>query len=246
MPKFPCRTALAGVLCLVALPVLADFQTLDGTVAYRARIALPPEAMVEVRLVDISRADAPSITLGAVTVRPGGQVPIPWRLTYDDAMIAPGHRFAVQAEITLKDETLFRTTRVFSALGEGDPDKVDVVVEMMPQAVPAPLAGTSWIATEVPGATLDGARPAQVRFGPEGQVSGTSGCNRFTGAFETGQGGLKLGPLASTRMACIGDLDAQERAVFQALGNVAGYEVEGDMLILRDASGATVMRLTRG
>ena len=68
MPKFACRTALAGVLCLVALPVLADFQTLDGTVAYRARIALPPEAMVAVRLVDISRADAPSITLGAVTV----------------------------------------------------------------------------------------------------------------------------------------------------------------------------------
>ena len=73
MPKFPCRTALAGVLCLVALPVLADFQTLDGTVAYRARIALPPEAMVAVRLVDISRADAPSITLGAVVPDEGAR-----------------------------------------------------------------------------------------------------------------------------------------------------------------------------
>ncbi len=93
---------------------------------------------------------------------------------------------------------------------------------------------------------LDGARPAQVRFGPDGQVSGTSGCNRFTGAFETGQGGLKLGPLARRRMACTRALDEQERAVFQVLGTVAGYEVAGDILMLRDASGATVMRLTRG
>lgn len=42
-----------------------DFGTVMGTVAYLPRIALPPNAIVEVSLVDISRADAPAITLSA-------------------------------------------------------------------------------------------------------------------------------------------------------------------------------------
>lgn len=41
-----------------------------------------------------------------------------------------------------------------------------------------------------------------VVFGPEGQVSGRSGCNRFTGSYELSGEGLSFGRLAVTRMAC--------------------------------------------
>lgn len=55
-----------------------------GTVTYRPRIALPPNAVVEVSLVDVSRADAPAITLAGQSIVTGGrQVPIPssWSTT---------------------------------------------------------------------------------------------------------------------------------------------------------------------
>jgi copper homeostasis protein (lipoprotein) len=41
--------------------------TLEGTAAYRERIALPPDAVFEAVLLDVSRADAPASVLGRAT-----------------------------------------------------------------------------------------------------------------------------------------------------------------------------------
>ena len=60
--------------------------TLSGTVAYRERIALPPDAVLTVRLLDVSRADAASVTLGETRVETDGrQVPLPFTVRYDGA-----------------------------------------------------------------------------------------------------------------------------------------------------------------
>ena len=40
-----------------------------GSVTYRERIALPPTAVVTVRLVDVSRADAPSVLIAEQVIR---------------------------------------------------------------------------------------------------------------------------------------------------------------------------------
>ena len=50
---------LVAVACAVSTPVWAG--TLEGTAAYRERIALPPDAVFEAVLQDISRADAPAV-----------------------------------------------------------------------------------------------------------------------------------------------------------------------------------------
>ncbi|WP_367272350.1 YbaY family lipoprotein [Phreatobacter sp.] len=50
-------------LGLNAAAAMAETRTLSGMVIYRERIALPPSAVVEVKLVDISLADAPSRTI---------------------------------------------------------------------------------------------------------------------------------------------------------------------------------------
>src|SRR5882672_8263188 len=48
-----------------------------GTVLYRERIALPPDAKVEVRLEDVSRADALADVIAKQTVETNGrQVPV--------------------------------------------------------------------------------------------------------------------------------------------------------------------------
>ena len=63
----------AGVAAsLLAGSAMAEIRDLTGTVAYRERVALPPDALVEVTLEDVSRADAASVVLARQTLKPEG------------------------------------------------------------------------------------------------------------------------------------------------------------------------------
>ena len=76
----------------------------------------------------------------------------------------------------------------------------------------------------------------------EGRVSGTTGCNRYSGSYGVDAPSLSFGALAMTRMACMPPRDAAERAMIAALESTAGYTVIGDALELTDAEGNTVLR----
>ena len=71
-----------------------------------------------------------------------------------------------------------------------------------------------------------------------GGVTGTGGCNRFTGAYRVDRAALTVGPIASTRMACPGEVGAVEGAFFTALDRVAAHAIAGRSLVLLDALGA--------
>lgn len=97
--------------CHLASP--AGTAALTGTVAYRTRQALPAGAAVEVRLVDISRADAPAdVVARQVLVTKGEQVPIPFSLTYAAGALEAGRRYAVEATIAIDNRVRFRTATV--------------------------------------------------------------------------------------------------------------------------------------
>jgi len=81
----------------------AEFRTLEGTASYRERIGLRPGAILEVELRDVSRADARAPLLASIAVRPTGQVPIPFRLLYDSALIDERMTYAVSAKLKLGD-----------------------------------------------------------------------------------------------------------------------------------------------
>ena len=73
------------------------------------------------------------------------------------------------------------------------------------------------------------------------QVTGSGGCNRFTGTFEAGAGTLTFGPLAGTRMACP-SLD-RETAFLRALEGTKRFRLAGRRLDLEDAAGVVLMEL---
>ena len=102
---------LLAMLCLVtALTAAAeDLPTVSGTAAYRERIALPPDAVLEAELQDVSRADAAAIVVGRFRAGPAGQVPIPFAIPYDPARIVAGGRYTVHARIRAGDRLLFTT-----------------------------------------------------------------------------------------------------------------------------------------
>jgi putative lipoprotein len=71
----------------------------SGRVTYRQRIALPPDAVVVVGVLDVSRADAPSQTIAEQRIEVEHQVPIPFSLRVDADRLDPRHRYAVAARI---------------------------------------------------------------------------------------------------------------------------------------------------
>jgi len=58
----------------------------------------------------------------------------------------------------------------------------------------------------------------EIVFMPDGSIFGSTGCNRFNGSVLPGGDKIRFQtPLATTRMACPGDLGRQEVAFLNAL-----------------------------
>ena len=100
--------ASAAAILIGPAAALAESRTLSGSVTYRERMALPSDARITVSLADVSLADAPAQVLGETVIDPAGrQVPIPYKITYDDSALQPNHSYAVQARITIGDQLLW-------------------------------------------------------------------------------------------------------------------------------------------
>jgi uncharacterized lipoprotein YbaY len=104
---------------------------LSGTVTYRQRIALPSDAVVDVQLLDVSRADAPAVVLGRQTIGPrGAQVPFAFEIMYDPGRVTADAVVVVRATITAAGRLLFTTRRQYRVITAGYPgDRVEIVVE---------------------------------------------------------------------------------------------------------------------
>ncbi|WP_019584926.1 META domain-containing protein [Deinococcus apachensis] len=73
------------------------------------------------------------------------------------------------------------------------------------------------------------------------RVSGTGGCNRLTGSFQLEGKALTLGPLASTRMACSPEVNAQETAFLAFLGRPLTASRQAVTLTLTSADRQTLV-----
>ena len=112
-------------------PAAGAAARLNGVVTYLQRIALSPDAVVEVSLQDISRADAPAVVVASQTIQTGGkQVPIPFALDYDPGAIDPRMSYAVSARITENGQLTWISTQVYPVLTRGAPsDNVEIIVD---------------------------------------------------------------------------------------------------------------------
>ena len=162
----PISIAMWMVVALAVFPTATlhaqpvdDFVTVSGTAAYRQRIAMPPDAVLTVRIEDVSRADAPALLL-AETREPFGarQVPIAFSLNVPSAAIDPRFSYAVRATITVGGELRFTTTRSYAVLTSGAPNHVDLVLDAVQPAPGSTTAPTLGVGFALP-ATFAGVMP---------------------------------------------------------------------------------------
>jgi len=111
----------------------------------------------------------------------------------------------------------------------------------------AGLFGTQWVLRELidqPVADA-GERAAYIEFADEmpARVSGSTGCNRFSGNATLTGGSVLFGALASTKMACL-DSDAREQDFLAALEVARNWRIHNGRLELLDAAGRPVAVFT--
>ena len=223
---------------------------LAGNVTYRERILLDPGAVIEVQLLDVSKADAPAIEIASQTIEAAGrQVPIPYELAYDPAQIDPRLRYNVSARILVNGELRWINQQAYPVLTQGNPaNDVEIVVNMVSGGRDG-LLDREW---KLGSLVVDGAEVAleedvstTIQFAADGMYSGSGGCNRYSGSYTREGNTLSLGVAASTLMACETGMD-QEAAFFSALPQVAVYELTADGLRLSSADGDTTLSFVAG
>lgn len=102
---------------------------------------------------------------------------------------------------------------------------------------PTALADTNWTIVSIGGTPVTGDRPATLSFA-KGRLSGSSGCNRFSADYTQQEGRLRLGPVASTRMACPEPAMTQENRLFAILSDEITVNFrDGDTLVLGGGGG---------
>lgn len=257
------RTALvvlmAGILSMIAAgPAGAepgdpppDLLTLTGLVTLAEPAPLPADALLTVTLEDVSRADAPAVTLAQSQVYlHGQQAPIPFSLVYPGPAVQPGASYAVRARVTQRERLLFTTTER-NAVDALAPVPVTLVMTAVAPMDPPPtpdasLTDTYWKLVAIDGRPVvvtDAMRePSLVLQSQQSQFAGSGGVNRLMGGYTLAGDSLTFAAVASTMMAGPPEAMAQEQAIVAALPTVRRYAIAGDQLTLLGDAGQPVLK----
>ena len=134
-------------------PVGAD-ASVRGTITYRERIALTPDAVVTVHLRDTSYADAAAVLISEQIISDPGQVPIDFDLRYASDEIDNRNTYSVSAVITEGDGRMaFINDTAYDVITRGNPRRVDmtlVMVEPPPELTPEGWSRTDPERVEAP------------------------------------------------------------------------------------------------
>lgn len=104
------------------------------------------------------------------------------------------------------------------------------------------LAGQTWVLSELAGQPLVADSNITANFNADGSVSGSAGCNRYTGEFTASGDSISVSAnMAMTMMMCEQAIMDQETAYINTLGQVKTYSVADSQLTLKDASGKTIL-----
>jgi putative lipoprotein len=234
---------ITAALCLLSAGQAAA-GTVTGSLYYLERIALPPDAVLEVVVADVSLADVPAKTLGRTTMAPAGQAPITFQVHYDDSAVQSSRRYAVRATIRVAGGLLYTTTENYPVLmGGGKTDMGRLKLERVTESKAVPdraVEGTYWKLKMLGDTAVTfggpGREPSLTMHSAGQRATGSGGCNTFTGSYNLKPPALTFASTGATRRACVNGMET-ESAYYAALALARTFSISGDVLTLSDESG---------
>jgi len=232
--------------------------TINGTATYRERMALPPDAVFEATLEDVSRADATANVLGRARIESPGNPPFHFSINYDPGQIVTSHTYVVRARVTEGEKLLFTSDQRYQVLTLGHGSEIAMMtLRRVSTSAPAasapassgdtPLREIYWKLVQLGEKQViptDQQREASLTFHTDqNRVTGSGGCNRLTGSYTLQGNTLRFGGIASTRMACMQGMET-ETAFLSVLQDVRTWKTIGQQLELYDSGGKLLARFS--
>jgi len=242
---------------------IREFTWVEGSVAFLSASALPPTALLSVRVEDVSRPGAPAELIGEFKQVVGAKhSPIPFAIKVPAHLIDARHSYSVRATLHWDGKLQFTSTRQNPVFTRGAGNTVEIQMEAIRQPnspeggktaatsaaqATAPLQGTFWKLIQIAGKSMPGhegpaagmhkTRDIGILLDKQGQrLSGFSGCNRLMGAYQVNQQALSFTELGGTRMACPAASMALEQQVLQLLRGTQAFRIDGQALVLTDGT----------
>jgi putative lipoprotein len=220
-------------------------SAIEGTAAYRERIAMLPGAEFEAVLQDVSRADAPAMEIARATVPNAPNPPIRFTIPFDATKIDASHSYSVRAVIRADGQLLFASDSAYPVLTHGAGHSVDILLKQAaaPPALDAELMNTTWkilSAAGEPMQAVEGKREPQIilrRAEGRDSWSATIGCNQMSGGLKVDGELIAFKPGMATLMACPPPLDVLEQQLGKSLLASTHWRIQGNRLELRDDAG---------
>jgi putative lipoprotein len=247
------KRLFAGLVALMLLagPAMAQAITLNGTVTYYERMALPAGSQLRLQLVTLSGNR--QIAAAASQITGKASPPIGFSMNLHSTSAQTAGPLGLVAEIRSNGQLFFRSAAP-TPIDLASPSGIAIVVSRASAPLPKPaepsmpepqILDTSWTVTSIGGRPVIGTRPVTLTIDLDARIGGNATCNRYTSEASLDGDTMTFSPAAATRMACAPELMAQEAAYFAALAAVASYQLDGSSLRLLDAAGIPLIGLVR-
>ncbi len=214
--------------------------TIQGSLFYRERMMLPPDAVAIITLQETSRADASAIIMSSMAIGEANRTPLSFQIPYNKSDILDNNRYSLRACIMSQGTLLFSTTNAYPVLrkGQADPASVDLLLHrVLPadeQSATQSLQNTYWALQSLHGQAaeqFEGQEAPHLILDNEGKSSGSDGCNRFFGTYSTHEQHITFFPGGSTMMLCPQG-DKQAAVFMSSLQESTAYQITDNNLEL--------------
>lgn len=224
------------IALLLAPAARAQLASIEGTIDWGDDVAIPRGARLEITL---QRLEGRAVTLSEQRLMPA-EAPVRFALAYDGRLTPAGGAFRLLVRLTLEGRLVREARRPVTL----DPNRDGPIKLFLgaPRelAEASALVGPTWTAMVARGEALPPYARARLSFGPDGAVSGSTGCNDLQGRAEVGAETIDFGALVQTRRGCKPEQMRAERRVLGALRRATGWVVEGPELRLTNERGEVV------
>jgi len=102
-------------------------ETITGTVTFFQRIAMPPGAVVEIKLVEAHKRK--NKTIVEKKIMNPGEVPVPFTLDCTPKKMPPGRKYSVQARILVDGKAWYVTQTVNLQMRNGRIAHADIILQ---------------------------------------------------------------------------------------------------------------------
>ncbi len=218
-----------------------------GKISYREKIALPPNSVIKVKLLDVSLQDIPAVEMASQTIiTKGEQIPISFQLPIALKEVKPNHRYVVRAEIYIDDKLAFTTTKNYPVITQNYGYEVNLVLyKVNNSSLENQLVKTKWLLEDLAGKGVIDNVQTTLEFGLDNRLFGNGGCNGYFTSYKFNEHSFNIKAIASTFKMCPPSVMNQETKFFEALTKAKSVRLEGNFLFIEVEGFDQPLKFTR-